>query len=270
MNSMPGGLLEPPPPVSRIAMGGIAWLMTGVFCAAWAGLGALGNLTTPTQAQTILARSIKERVRQDIVEALNDPRQQQSDTILVDDDLVRFEIARATAQDVNVPSVVAQGRAKFLYEHGLPPLPNKPTQTVLPRAVLGLMTARQHQRMHLARNAALIGVAASMLVCAAMATGAARFGLPGAGALLGYILIQYHIVVFNFWVETSKEGGRLFRSRLRNALFQPGRQLAFAAIALLVAGFVYSALIGGTRTVARERRRRKAKAKSAPIDEVGD
>jgi hypothetical protein len=185
-------------------------------------------------------------------------------------DLVVFDIDRAAAADINIARVVADRRAEELWLRGYPRDPGleRTTTEGFPRSLITLFSEHRHKQMDPAGMAALFGVGAGMLVCAFMATGAARFGLPGAAALLGYMIFQYHVRLLNFWFSKNGKNGLHYKTQVRLAVFDPERKLLFVAIALLAAGLVYSALLGGTRAVAQERRRLRKGGAPAPVAEV--
>jgi hypothetical protein len=255
---MPGGRFAPPPPVSRVAMGGIAFLVTAVFALAWAGLGTLHNLTARGEAVSILSAELQRPTQDALFVALqNEPHEPR---LTFSKDLVVFDIPKPPGVGAELASELAGQQAATLYDHGFPKDPGYDrTQTRLPRGLLVLFTAARHKQLALSAKAALIGALAGMFICAFIATGAARFGLPGAAVGLGWLMLQYHLLLSRFWFERNMTNGLLFRGGLRVAAFEPGRRVLFVAVALLVAGFVYSALLGGTKTVVQERRRRETK-----------
>lgn len=248
MSTLPGGRLAPPPPVTRVAAGGMAFLVAAVFAFVWAGIGTLENMTTDRVATQMLYRVLREPYREAVAEAL---RTQQGSPIAVDEDLVNFSIDRAAAADMNISDELARRRALELYEGGVPKDPgvNQRTDTIFPRSVLAVFTAHRHENLKTAKTAALIGVATAFLLCAVIALGASRFALPGAAALLGWGLLDYHIRLVNFWVEKNAPGALLFRGRIRTASFEPGRNLLFITITLLVAAVVFRALRGPVRAI---------------------
>jgi hypothetical protein len=219
--------------------------MAAVFAFAWAGMGTLANLSENHTAEVILRRALVEPTRAALTEAL---RTQPQSPVAVDDDLLNFSVDRNQASDINLPVELAGRRAAELYANGLPKDPGiERTRAELPRNVLALMTADRHQKLSTAKTAALIGVATAFLLCAAIATGAARFLLPGAAALLAYLLLQYHVRLFNLWVERNSPGALTYRGKVRIAAFGPSRDLLFVAITLLVAGVVFRGLRGPLR-----------------------
>lgn len=265
MHSLPGGKFAPPPPVSRIVVGGAAFLITGLFCFAWAGAATLHKLTTKEAARAIVGQLLVEPTANALAEAAKaDPN---AKTYVGGSDLVDVNIDRNAAQDINIAAVIADRRAAQLWENGVPkdPGPDR-TDVDLPRTVVNLFTKQRHAQVGAAMMASLFGIGAGMLICALMATGAARFGLPGACALLGYVILRYHIRLLDFWFTKNGEFWKSNRARLQDAVFDPQRKLLFVTIALLAAGAVYSALLGGTKAVVKERRaaeRRKEAAKKA-------
>lgn len=249
MSTLPGGRLAPPPPVSRVAAGGLAFLLASVFALIWAGTATLENLTEPRTGQLILKRVLREPYEVAVQEAL---RTQQGSPVAIENDLVNFSIDRNAATDRNVPELLAGERAVVLYNDGFPKDPGiGRVNTILPRSVLTLFNKDRHEKLATAKTAALIGLATGFLLCAVIAMGAARFLLPGAAALMGWGLLDYHVRLMNFWIEENAPGALLFRGRLRLAVFDPARQLLFITIALLVAGGVFRMLRGPMRAVLR-------------------
>lgn len=268
MNSLPGGRLAPPPPVSRVAVGGIAFLLTAVFCFAWAGIGVLRDVTSKERAIELVGSSIRESTARELVAAIEkDPNAPRYEIVR---DLVSFDVERAAVRDINIYDVLAQRRAAELYLRGFPrdPGPNRTFVSGVPRSFITLFTAHRHKQLQSAELAALFGVGAGMLICAFMATGAARFALPGASALLGYLFLRYHVLLVNFWFEKNGTEGLKYQVHFNLAANEPIRKLLFVAITLLVAGLVYSVLLGGTRAAIDERtsakrKRKRAKARAA-------
>lgn len=261
MNSLPGGRLAPPPPVSRVAVGGIAFLLTAAFCFAWAGVGVLKGVTSKERAIELVGGSLRDATAQELVAAIEkDPNAPRYEIVR---DLVRFDVERPAARDINIYDVLAQGRAAELYQQGFPrdPGPNRTFVNGVPRSFITLFTAHRHNQLKAAELAALFGLGAGMLICAFVATGAARFALPGASALLGYVFLRYHVVLLDFWFEKNGAEGLRYQVHFNLAANDPTRKLLFVALALLVAGLVYSVLLGGTRAVIDERTSAKRKKK---------
>jgi hypothetical protein len=249
VSTLPGGRLAPPPPVTRVAAGGLTFLIAAAFAFLWAGVSTMERLTEPRTAQIILKRVLREPHQQEIQNAL---RTQPGSPIAVDHDLVNFSIDRNAANDVNVPDLLAGQRAVELYQNGMPKDPGiERVETILPRSVFGIFTEVRHKNLGTAKTAALIGMLTAFLLCAVIATGASRFLLPGAAAMLGFLLLRYHIRLINFWLEDSAPGALLFKGRVRLAQFEPARQLLFVTITLLVAGLVFRMLRGPMRAVMR-------------------
>jgi hypothetical protein len=265
LHSLPGGRFAPPPPVSRIAVGGIAFLVTGVFCFAWAGVTTLKALTTKEKTVSIVGTMLRQPVTDRLTEEVK--RHPDAKTYSVAADLVVFDVDRAAAADINIGRVLADRRAEELWLRGYPRDPGleRTTTEGFPRSLVTLFSEHRHKQMDPAGLAALFGVAAGMLVCAFMATGAARFGLPGAAALLGYMIFQYHVRLLNFWFDKNGTNGLHYKTQVHFAVFDPQRKLLFVAIALLAAGLVYSALLGGTKAVAQERKRKRTGGAPAPV-----
>jgi hypothetical protein len=243
VSTLPGGKLAPPPPVTRVAAGGMAFLVTAAFAFLWAGIGTLEELTVNRHSVLIIKQVLIEPYRQALADGL---KKTNGSPIALSRDLVVFSVSRDQADDINVPSALAGERAAQLYQDGFPPTPESAgrTTTVLPRTLLSLMTKQRHENLKTAKTAALIGLIAGFVLCAVIATGASRFLLPGAAALLGYLLLRYHVRFTNLWVEPDEPGGLLFRGRLRLAVYQPGRYLLFVALSFLIAGGVFRALRG--------------------------
>jgi hypothetical protein len=229
-----------------------------VFALAWAGLSTLHNLTARGEAVSILSAELQRPTQDALFVALqNEPHEAR---LTFGKDLVVFDIPKPPGVGAELASELAGQRAAILYDHGFPKDPGYDrTQTRLPRGLLVLFTGARHKQLALSAKAALIGALAGMFICAFIATGAARFGLPGAAVGLGWLMLQYHLLLSRFWFERNMTNGLLFRGGLRISAFEPGRKVLFVAVALLVAGFVYSALLGGTKTVVQERRRRERK-----------
>lgn len=260
MSTLPGGRLAPPPPVSRVAAGGMAFLVASLFAFVWAGMGTLEKLTEPDSAKTVVGRVLREPYEAAIRDAL---RTQQGSPIAVNDDLVNFSIDRDAATDRNVPKLLAEERAAALYKDGFPKDPGiERVNTILPRSVITLFTEHRNQMLGTAKTAALVGMATAFFLCAVIAMGAARFLLPGAAAALGWVILDYHVRLMNFWIEENAPGALLFRGRLRAAVFDPARQLLFIAITLLVAGGVFRMLRGPMRALMRSPE--KAEPRPAP------
>lgn len=261
MSTLPGGRLAPPPPVSRVAAGGLAFLMASVFAFIWAGIGTMEKLTDPRNSEVILKRVLREPYEAALQDAL---RTQEGSPVAVEHDLVNFSIDRKAAADRNVPELLAGERAVVLYNDGFPKDPGiERVNTILPRSVLTLFNKDRHEKLGTAKNAALIGLGTAFLLCAVIAIGAARFLLPGAAALMGWGLLDYHVRLMNFWIEENAPGALLFRGRLRLAVFDPARQLLFITIALLVAGGVFRMLRGPMRAVLRGSEKRPAAAEGS-------
>jgi len=269
VHSLPGGKFAPPPPVSRIVVGGVALVATAVFGFVWAMAGVLNTLTTKAQSEAIVGHMLVGPTAAALVQTA----QQHPDAarLTYADDLVAFDIDRSAARDINIATPLATQRAAQLWTSGMPKDPIlERTRTQFPRQVVELFTRRRHDQMKPAMLAALFGVAAGMLICVLMATGAARFGVPGTAALLAYLLLRYHIFLFRFWIDRNVTDPFVYQVRVRDAVLDPQRKLLFVAIALLVAGFVYSALLGGTRAVVRERRAFKARQEAAKRSKRAD
>lgn len=265
MSTLPGGRFAPPPPVSRVAAGGLAFLVAGVFAFLWAGMATLENLSEPQPAQTVLKRVLKEPYQEAVQEAF---RTQQGSPIAVDHDLINFSIDRNAALDRNVHDFLAEERAAELYTEGFPKDPGiERVNTILPRSVLNILNEQRNQQLGTAKTAALVGVATAFLLCALIATGAARFLLPGVAALLGWVLLDYHVRLMNFWIEKNAPGALVFRGRLRVAVYDPQRQLLFVTIALLVAGGVFRMLRGPMTAAMRGAERRSAKKSKSEASE---
>jgi hypothetical protein len=251
--------------VSRVAAGGAAFLLAGVLCAIWGGANILYTLTGRHDATVILKQALADPYTSAVkakAAATKGPE------VAEDQDLIKFDLSRQAAESQGVVRLQAEARANELYDAGFPKDPGVGrTQTFLPRAVLNLLTQFHHKNLKTAKTAA------------AIATGAARFGLPGVGVLLGRVIVTWHIRLVNFWVEKNVPGALTYRGKLRLAATQPLRQLFFVAVALLFAGLFYSALLGGTKVVmsqrADARRERKTaraerkKAKSGEVDAAG-
>jgi hypothetical protein len=247
-----------------VAAGGAAFLLAGVMVALWAGANTLYTLTDRHNASVILRQALMEPYTTTVQKRLAATK---GPEIAYEQDLVSFDLTRSAATNPGNVRLAAEVRATELYEKGLPKDPGLGrTQTVLPRAVLRLLTDFHHRSLATAKTAAGVGAATALLLCAVIATGAARFGLPGAAVLLGRVILTWHIRLADFWIEKPQPGALVYRGKLRVAAAIPIRQVTFAAIALLVAGLVYSALLGGTRVVVSERRkdRKRKRDKSAP------
>ena len=249
-STLPGGRLAPQPPVTRVAAGGAAFLLASLFAFVWAGASTLQQLTEERPAVTILSRALEGPYQQALNQAL---RTQPGSPIAVDADLVSFQIDRRAAADINVATVLARQRAVELYQGGFPEDPGgrERTTSLYPRAFLTLFSADRHDSIGLAKMAALVGMATSFLLCAVIATGASRFLLPGAAAVVGFGLLDYHVRLMRFWFEADSPGGLTIRARLRTSVYTPTRDLLFIAIALIVAGLVFRALRGPVRAVMR-------------------
>ena len=258
MSTLPGGRLAPPPPVSRVAAGGAAFLLAAVLCAIWGGAITLYNVTNRHDATVILRQALADPYAAAVQKKLAATK---GPEIAVEQDLVTFDLTRAAATNAGVVRLAAETRANELYDKGLPKDPGVGrTQTYLPRVALDLFTQFHHKNLNTAKTAAAVGAATALLLCAVIATGAARFGLPGAAVLLGRFILTWHIRLVNLWVEKAAPGGLIYRGKLRVAAAMPIRQLFFLAVALLVAGLVFSALLGGTKVVVSEKRKaRKAR-----------
>jgi hypothetical protein len=118
LHSLPGGRFAPPPPVSRIAVGGVAFLVTGVFCFAWAGVATLKTLTTKQKTVSIVGTMLRAPVAQKLGEEIK--RHPDAKTYSVAADMVVFDIDRAAASDINIARVVADRRAEELWLRGYP------------------------------------------------------------------------------------------------------------------------------------------------------
>ncbi|HZQ26544.1 MAG TPA: hypothetical protein VFA94_02490 [Acidimicrobiales bacterium] len=257
MSTQPGGRWASPAPATRVVAGGAAFLLAALLCAIWAGAATLSRLTGQPDARFIVRQALIEPYTTELQKALAASKAPQ---LTVARDLVTFDVSRTAASNADLPRVLAEARANELYDKGFPRDPGVGhTQAGLPRVVLGAFTLQHHKNLKPAQTAALVGMGTALLLCAVIATGAARFALPGAAALLGYVILTWHVRLANFWVEKNSPGALLYRGRLSLAVAQPSRLLAFIAIALLVAGVVYRALIGGTKEPAKERRARKGK-----------
>jgi hypothetical protein len=247
-----------------VAAGGAAFLLAAVMCAIWGGAGTLSRLTTRFEATVILRQALTGPYTEELQKQLAASKAAQ---ITVDHDLVQFDVPRTAAENPGLPRLLAEARANELYDKGFPKNPGVGhTQSALPRVVLSLFTQEHHRNLKPAQTAGLVGMATALVLCAVIATGAARFALPGAALFLGRIILTWHERLVNFWVEKDSPGALLFRGRLRLAMAQPSRQLAFLAITLLVAGAVYSALRGGTKQAVNERKQRKAARVQAAAD----
>ncbi|MDQ1436982.1 MAG: hypothetical protein QOK43_611 [Acidimicrobiaceae bacterium] len=268
MSTLPGGRLAPPPPVTRVAAGGLAFLIASVFAFVWATTATLEKLSEPQRSQNMLSQLLREPYRQGLQEA---QRTQAGSPVVGDEDLVTFSIDRSAARDVNVATVLAERRAGELYANGLPRDPGirRRTSMVFPRAFLNVFTASRHKNLKPAKTAALIGAATGFLLCAVIATGAARFLLPGAAAGMGWMLVNYHLRLINFWIERDAPGGLLIRGQFRVASFDARRQLVFVTVTLVVAGMVFRSLRGPMRVVMRSAQRHaEAPAETANSEEA--
>jgi hypothetical protein len=242
----------------------MTFLIASVFAFVWAGMGALEKITAPRTGATILKAVLREPYQDSIDEAL---KKQSGSPIAVNHDLINFSVDRTAAQDINIAQVLAGQRAVDIYDHGLPKDPGRGrTETILPRSVLALFTAQRHEYLGTAKTAALIGLATAFLLCAVIGMGATRFLLPGSAALLGFLLLRYHIRLVNFWLEKNAPGALLFRGQLRVASFEPERQLLFVTITLLVAGVVFRTLRGPMRAIMRgsEKREKREQREQTP------
>lgn len=249
-STLPGGRLAPQPPVTRVAAGGAAFLIASVFAFAWAGAATLERLTAERPAVTIVSRAIEEPYRQALARAL---ATQPGSPISVDADLVNFTVDRSVAADINSARELARTRAGELYDGGFPEDPGAQarTPTIYPRSFLTTFSAHRHENIGMAKLAALVGMATTFLLCAIIATGAARFLLPGAAAVVAYALLDYHVRLLRFWFEAEQPGGLAVRARLRSSVADPAQDLLFIAIALVVAGLVFRALRGPMSAVMR-------------------
>lgn len=260
MNSLPGGRLAPPPPVSRVAVGGLAFLLTSVFCFAWAGVEVLKQVTTKENSITLVGSSLTSATNDALVEVIR--ANDKAPEFEVVHDLVKFKVTRDDVADIHISEVLARQRASELWVNGYPrdPGPNRTFTNGTPRAFISLFTSYRHKQMGPAGLAALFGIGAGMLVCAFMATGAARFALPGAAALLGYGILRYHIRLLDFWFEKNGADGLKYQVNFKLAANASSQRLLFVGLALLVAGLIYSTLLGGTRNVLDSRGSAKKKA----------
>lgn len=250
MSTLPGGRLAPQPPVTRVAAGGVAFLVASVFAFMWAGIGTMVVLTEEQVGVQMLHRVLRDPYQDAVASAL---RSQQGSPISVDADLVNFTIERRQAADINIGDVLARNRAQELYDGGLPEDPgvNRRTDAIFPRSVLTLFTEHRHNSLKTAQTAALLGMATCFLLCAVIGLSATRFLLPGAAAAMGWVLLDYHVRLVNFWVEENQPGGLLLRGQVRTSSYEPGRNLLFIAITLLVAGVVFRALRGPVKAILR-------------------